>query len=226
MGRRFESCRARFLRHILRTSERVRGNRPQLRRSPRPVGTYQLKYFSQFLATALGVAPETFRAWDGGRRTAPEAIVSQTRTLKAKSPQKDRVPLQVLASELHVHVRTLRAAAHDGRLAATFGPRPYFGKITATATREAGARFMATWYRRTYGRGRRRPVAVCRVLVPDNYAAMLVGLRSRLGLSQWTGHRGRGGEQGRGLSMGDSKAEALTCVLAAARALAASVENC
>ena len=43
---------------------------------------------------------------------------------------------------------------------------------------------MATWYRRTYGRGRRRLVAVCRVTVPTNYAATLVGLRRRLGLSQ------------------------------------------
>jgi ribosome-binding protein aMBF1 (putative translation factor) len=81
-------------------------------------------------------------------------------------------------------VRTLRAAARDGRLAATFGPRPFFGKLTATATREAGARFMAEWYRRTYGRGQRRPVAVCRLTVPASYAATLVGLRHRLGLSQ------------------------------------------
>jgi DNA-binding transcriptional regulator YiaG len=43
---------------------------------------------------------------------------------------------------------------------------------------------MATWYRRTYGRGRRRLVAVCRVTVPANYSATLVGLRHRLGLSQ------------------------------------------
>jgi len=107
-----------------------------------------------------------------------------SRALKAKRPPLDRVPLQVLADELHVHVRTLRAAARDGRLAATFGPRPFFGKLTSTATREAAARFMATWYRRTYGRGRRRPVAVCRVFVPANYAATLVGLRRRLGLSQ------------------------------------------
>ena len=61
---------------------------------------------------------------------------------------------------------------------------PYFGKLTATATREAAALFMATWYRRTYGRGQRRLVAVCRVTVPANYAATLVGLRFRLGLSQ------------------------------------------
>lgn len=135
-------------------------------------------------ATALGVAIETFRTWDAGRRLAPEAIVNQARTLKAKPRAHDRVPLQVLADELNVHVRTLRAAAHDGRLAATFGSRPFFGKLTATATREAAARFMATWYRRTYGRGRRRPVPVCRVTVPANYAATLVGLRYRLGLSQ------------------------------------------
>src|SRR5438552_2025966 len=98
-------------------------------------------------ATALGVANETFRTWDAGRRPAPEAIVRRVQTLKAKQPSHDRVALQLLADELHVHVRTLRAAARDGRLAATFNPRPHFGKLTATATRDAGARFMATWYR-------------------------------------------------------------------------------
>lgn len=80
---------------------------------------------------ALGVALETFRTWDAGRRPTPEAIVSETRALKAKRPLHDRVPLQVLANELHVHVRTLRAAAHDGRLAVTFGLRPFFGKPVA-----------------------------------------------------------------------------------------------
>jgi DNA-binding transcriptional regulator YiaG len=135
-------------------------------------------------ATALGVSIETFRTWDAGRRTAPEAVVSQARSLKAKRTSHNRVPLQVLTQELHVHVRTLRAAAHDGRLAATFGPRPFFGKLTATATREAGAQFMVKWYRRTYGRGRRRPVRVCRVTVPPDCGATLVGLRHRLGLSQ------------------------------------------
>ena len=36
-------------------------------------------------ATALGVALETFRTWDAGRRLAPEAIVSQARTLKGEA---------------------------------------------------------------------------------------------------------------------------------------------
>ena len=135
-------------------------------------------------ATALGVALETFRTWGAGRRPAPDAIVSHARTLQAKRPRHHRVALQVLADEFHVHVRTLRAAAHDGRLAVTFSSRSHHGKVTATATRDAGARFMATWYRRTYGRGRRRLVPVCRLVVPANFAATLVGLRRRLGLSQ------------------------------------------
>ena len=42
-------------------------------------------------ATALGVAVETFRTWDADRRPAPEAIVNQARTLKAKRPSHDRV---------------------------------------------------------------------------------------------------------------------------------------
>ena len=125
-----------------------------------------------------------FRTWDAGRRSAPEAIIGQAKTLKAKRSPHGRLPLQVLADDLHVHVRTLRAAAYDGRLTVTFGPRPFFGKLTATAKREAASRFMATWYRRTYGRGRRRLVRVCRVTVPSDYAATLVGLRRRLGLSQ------------------------------------------
>ena len=219
-------------RRIARRAFAVPGTRQA---NARPVATYKLKYFSQFLAhfraaenprivspsirfhsaadhgivvamaqcasvlreirtrlglsqaecaAALDVSLETFRTWDAGRRPAPVAVLHRAETLKATKPPHDRLPLQTLADELHVHVRTLRAAAHDGRLAVTFNPRPYFGTLTATATREAGARFMTTWYRRTYGRGRRRLLAVCRVTVPENFAATLVGLRRRLGLSQ------------------------------------------
>ena len=125
-------------------------------------------------AAHLGCRPTTRARRD--RQPSPDAA--------GEAPRHDSVPLQVLANELHVHVRTLRAAAHDGRLAVTFSPRSYYGKVTATATRDAGARFMTTWYRRTYGRGRRRLVPVCRLVVPANFAATLVGLRRRLGLSQ------------------------------------------
>lgn len=121
---------------------------------------------------------------EAGRRPAPAAVVRRAQTLTAKRSPPERLPLQVLANHFHVHVRTLRAAAHDGRLAATFGVRPYFGRLTARATREAVATFMAIWYRRTYGRGRRCLVPVCRVKVPANYVARMIGLQRQLGLSQ------------------------------------------
>jgi DNA-binding transcriptional regulator YiaG len=135
-------------------------------------------------AAALGVAVETFRTWDAGRRPAPDAVIERAKTLKSRLSVNERLPLWVLAEEFHVNVRTLRAAARDGRLSATFTPRPVFGRLTATATREAAAKFMATWYRRTYGRGQRKLVPVCRASVPTNYSSVLVGLRLRLGLSQ------------------------------------------
>ena len=135
-------------------------------------------------AAALGVGAETLRVWEAGRRPTPDAIVLRAQALTAKRSPPEQLPLQRLAQHLQVHVRTLRAAAHDGRLAVTFGTRPYFGRLTATATREAGAEFMATWYRRTYGRGRRRLIPVCRLHVPENYAARVIGLRRRLGFSQ------------------------------------------
>jgi DNA-binding transcriptional regulator YiaG len=135
-------------------------------------------------AAAIGIAPETFRRWEAGRRPVPACILLRAQALTTKRSSPERLPLQVLANHFQVHVRTLRAAAHDGRLAATFGARPYFGRLTATATREDVATFMATWYRRTYGRGRRCLVPVCRVKVPESYSATVIGLRRRLGLSQ------------------------------------------
>src|SRR5216683_2689188 len=95
-------------------------------------------------ATALGVAVETFRTWDAGRRPAPEAIVSQARTLKAKRPMHDLMPLQVLADELHVHVRTLRAAAHDLRCLAHEGPPAHLASPGRHGRKAVWARWRAS----------------------------------------------------------------------------------
>jgi DNA-binding transcriptional regulator YiaG len=38
-------------------------------------------------AAALGVAIETFRTWDSGRRPAPEGVIDKVCTLKAKRPR-------------------------------------------------------------------------------------------------------------------------------------------
>ena len=46
-------------------------------------------------ATALGVAIETFRTWDAGRRPVPEAIVRRAQKLKTKQPTHQQLPLFV-----------------------------------------------------------------------------------------------------------------------------------
>jgi hypothetical protein len=51
------------------------------------------------------------------------------------------LPLQMLAAEYHMRVRTLRKAAQDGRLQATFSTRMAFGKPVAFASREGVEQF-------------------------------------------------------------------------------------
>jgi transcriptional regulator with XRE-family HTH domain len=58
----------------------------------------------------LGVTEETYRTWDSGRRRAPRRIVYLARRLNETDSGK-LLALQVLASEYHVHVRTLRKPA-------------------------------------------------------------------------------------------------------------------
>ena len=68
-------------------------------------------------ATRLGVAEQTYRTWDSGRRIPPRSIVHKARRLKETDSGKLFL-MQILAAEYRVHVRTLRKAARDGRLEA------------------------------------------------------------------------------------------------------------
>jgi transcriptional regulator with XRE-family HTH domain len=96
-------------------------------------------------AAALGVSIETFRTWDAGRRPAPVAFIERAKTLTPMRPIDEQLPLWILATEFRVNVKTRRAAARDGSLAVMFRPRPFFGRLVATATRDAVATFMARW---------------------------------------------------------------------------------
>src|SRR5262245_13655184 len=87
-------------------------------------------------ADHLGISAETYRVWESGRRIPPRAIVDRARRLKETDCGR-LLPLQQLAMEYHVHVRTLRKAAHDGRLDAVFSTRAAFGHAVAFASRQA-----------------------------------------------------------------------------------------
>ena len=57
-----------------------------------------------------------YRTWDAGRRATPPKILARARALATHRDEQALLPLPVLALLIGVHVKTLRAAARDGRL--------------------------------------------------------------------------------------------------------------
>ena len=141
----------------------------------------QMRMSQLEFATQLGVAEQTYRTWDSGRRTPPRSIVSKAKRLKETAGGK-LLPMQLLADQYRVHVRTLRRAAQDGRLQATFSTRMAFGKLVALASRETVETFKRRYYRQTTQWNRPPRPAVC--TVPDDYDRVLATLRARLRLTQ------------------------------------------
>src|SRR5262249_49686030 len=81
-----------------------------------------------------------------------------------------------------VPVRTLRKAAQDGRLQATFSTRMAFGKRVAFASRAAVERFRRQYYRQTTQWNRPPRPAV--YIVPPDYDRVVHALRTKLQLTQ------------------------------------------
>src|SRR5687768_2168040 len=103
-------------------------------------------------AAELAVALETFRTWDSGRRPVPAPLLRRARAVVTQHARRtEPLPLDRLACELKVHIRTLQAAARTGRLAAQFSSKSVFGRPVRFATRAAGEKFIATHYRRSAG---------------------------------------------------------------------------
>ena len=107
-------------------------------------------------AAMLGASPESYRTWDAGRRATPLKILARARALATHRDDRALLPLPVLALLIGVHVKTLRAAARDGRLPVTYDTRTTFRHLRARAT-PAGARaFRRSYYGRSVEPGDRR----------------------------------------------------------------------
>jgi DNA-binding transcriptional regulator YiaG len=133
-------------------------------------------------AALLSVAVETYRTWDSGRRGVPTQMLHRARAVvEHHARQTEWLPLDQLANELHVHVRTLQAAVRTGRLDALFSVKSVFGRPMRFATRAAGERFIATHYRR-FGGQRACPPPLS--AIPADYDQRLRTLRRRLLLTQ------------------------------------------
>ena len=91
-------------------------------------------------AATLGASPESYRTWDAGRRATPLKILARARTLATHRDDHALLPLPVLALLIGVHVKTLRAAARDGRLPVTYDTRTTFRRLRAlpSGSRDVG----------------------------------------------------------------------------------------
>ena len=118
-----------------------------------------------------------------GRRATPLKILARARTLATHRDDHALLPLPVLALLIGVHVKTLRAAARDGRLPVTYDTRTTFRRLRARATPAAARAFRRSYYGRTVRPvDRRAPLTWA--IVPDDYAEQIRTVRRARGLSQ------------------------------------------
>ena len=92
-------------------------------------------------------------------------------------------PLPVLALLIGVHVKTLRAAARDGRLPVTYDTRTTFRRLRARATPAAARAFRRSYYGRTVRPADRR-APLTWASVPEDYDVQIRALRRARGVSQ------------------------------------------
>ena len=157
----------------------------------RPIGPSEMRCLRRRMqlsqpqfAERLGVSAETYRAWDSGRRAVPDGWLEKARTLAVVEAPDRQWSLPHLATQLGVHVRTLRQAARNGRLAVTYGNRVVFRNPVPTATLAAGRAFIERYYKRSYSRFAPKPLAPVPVRVPPDCAQRLRAMRRELGFTQ------------------------------------------
>ena len=134
-------------------------------------------------AAMLGVSPESYRTWDAGRRATPPKLLARTRVLATHRNDQELLPLPVLALLIDVHVKTLRAAARDGRLPVSYDTRTTFRRLRARTTLAAARQFRHVSYgRQVRPADRRQPLTWASV--PADYDVQIRALRRTHGVSQ------------------------------------------
>ena len=152
---------------------------------PRTLREYRIALGKSQVAFAamLGVSPESYRAWDAGRRATPPKILARARALARHRDEDALLSLPILALLIGVHVKTLRSAARDGRLSVTYDTRTTFRRLRARATPAAARAFRQSYYGRTVRPDDRR-APLTWASVPSDYDAQIRALRRARGLSQ------------------------------------------
>jgi DNA-binding transcriptional regulator YiaG len=134
-------------------------------------------------AAQLGVSLETCRTWDSGRRPARPEILTRANELALRHDPQALLPLETLARLIHVHTRTLHAAAKDGRLRVTYDTRTTFRRLRSGATLADAETFLRANFNRAVW-PKERPAPLTWSQIPPDYADRIRRVRQQLGLTQ------------------------------------------
>jgi len=131
-------------------------------------------------AAELGVPLETYRTWDSGRRHVRPEVLTRANACALRHNPHALLPLDTLALLVHVHVRTLHAAAKDGRLRVTYDTRTTFRRLRTRATLVDA--FLHAYFE-TAVWPKQRPAPLRWDTVPPDCAVRIRNLRQQLGMT-------------------------------------------
>ena len=114
------------------------------------------------------MCPASKRSWTACQRAARRARTSK---------------LYCLARLIGVHVRTLHAAAKDGRLRVTYDTRTTFRRLRSRATLADAETFRHAYFDRAVW-PEERPAPLTWSQIPPDYANQIRRVRQQLGLTQ------------------------------------------
>ena len=134
-------------------------------------------------AAQLGVSLETYRTWDSGRRPVRLEMLTRANELALRHNPHELLSFETLARLIHVHVRTLHAAAKDGRLRFTYDTRTTFRRLRSRATLADAETFLHAYFERAVW-PKERPAPLTWRQIPPDYADQIRRVRQRLGLTQ------------------------------------------
>jgi DNA-binding transcriptional regulator YiaG len=149
-----------------------------LRECRRALGVSQSTFAAQ-----LGVPLETYRTWDSERRPVRPDILARANELALRADPHALRPLEMLARLIHVHVKTLHAAAKDGRLRVTYDTRTTFRSLRARATVADADAFFHTYFEKAAW-PMERPAPLRWSENPGDYDDQIRRVRQRLGCTQ------------------------------------------
>ncbi len=159
-------------------------------KAPPPLTSMSLRQCRETLALSqaqfaahLGVSVETYRTWDSGRRLPNRGVLAKANEQALRSQPHALLPLDTLARLIHVHVRTLHAAAKDGRLRVTYDSRTTFRRLRARATLADVEHFFHAYFEKAVW-PQTRPAALTWAAIPPDFAERIRQTRQRIGLTQ------------------------------------------